>query len=352
VTPGDTHESHWDRSARALLAAIIQHVVNAFPPESRTLATVCELIASEGETFAGLLHDMAQSALPSVAEAGRDGLGSLGTEEMASVKKNAALATVIWSRDRIGGLLTSASDFDLIYLHRRTITVYVMVSEDALTVYAPFLRVMMGCAIVAMVRGKNLPRPRHKPLLLLDECAALGRPEAQEKGLGYLREYARTMLVFQDLGQLKSRYGEASARTFMAAAGCQVAFGVSDAETAHEIAENIGRTTVLSHSEGDAQAPDDILRHRHQTGVSEAGRYLVDPAEIRRLPADKAVIFLQDQVRAPVPATKVRYFREARWKGRFDTWRGPARPSGGAAGGGLPDAGDAPADPLVLRKAG
>jgi type IV secretion system protein VirD4 len=72
-----------------------------------------------------------------------------------------------------------------------------------------------------------------------------------EKGLGCLREYARTMLVFQDLGQLKSRYGEAGARTFMAAAGCQVAFGVSDAETAHEIAESIGRTTVLSRSHGE-----------------------------------------------------------------------------------------------------
>jgi hypothetical protein len=82
---------------------------------------------------------------------------------MERVVKNAALATVIWSKDRIGGHLTAASDLTLMDLHRGTFTIYVMVPEDAPSVYAPFLRVMMGCAIIAMVRGKHLPRPRYKP---------------------------------------------------------------------------------------------------------------------------------------------------------------------------------------------
>jgi type IV secretion system protein VirD4 len=331
VMPANSHDSHWDRSTRALLASIIQHVAHTRPPAERTLATVRELVASDESTFAELMHDMTQSPSASVAEAGRDVLGSLGSEEMASIKKNAALATVIWSKDRIAGQLTATSDFDIMDLHRQTITVYVMVPEDALTVYAPFLRVMMGCAIVALVRGKDVPRPKYKPLLLLDECAALGRLEALEKGLGYLREYARPMLIFQDLGQLKRQYGEFGARTFMAAAACQVAFGVSDVETAREVAESIGLTTVMSRSEGASQTNTDLLRRLHQEGSAETARYLVDPAEIRWRLNDRAIIFMRGQVRAPILANKVRYFRESRWKGRYDAWRVPAPTATGGA---------------------
>lgn len=320
VTPSGVEDTHWDKSARALLAALIQHVLGAYPPVMQTLSTVRELVSADGDAFAEILRAMEQSDQPSVAEAGRDGLASLASPEMLSVKKNAALAMVLWSRDRIGGMLTSASDFDLLDLHRDPMTLYVMVPEDALAVYAPFLRVVMGSALVAMVRGKHLPRPKQKPLLLFDECAALGRLEALEKGLGYLREYAHTLLVFQDLGQIKRRYGDAGMRTFMATAGAQVTFGVSDAETARELAEAIGTATVWSRSTGESTTSVP-WQSRRQDGQAEAKRYLVDPAEIRRLSERKAIVFLQGQVGPPILASKVRYYTEWRWRGRFDRWR-------------------------------
>lgn len=320
VTPSGAEDTHWDKSARALLASLIQHVVTAFDKPVQTLATVRHLVASEGETFAEVLRDMASSAIASVAEAGRDALGSLGSEEMTSVKKNAALNMLIFSKDRIGGLLTSASDFDLIDLHRRVMTVYVMIPEDALAVYAPLLRLLVGSATVAMVRGKHLPRPKYKPLFLIDECAALGRLDLLTQFLAIGREYAHTLLVFQDSGQIKTRYGNDGARTYMAASGCQVTFGVSDFDTARELADSIGRTTVYSHSEGSSETAAGLRRHQ-QTGAAETGRYLLDPAEIRRLPSDRAVVFLQDQVRAPVLVRKVKYYKERCWRGRYDAWR-------------------------------
>jgi len=320
ITP-ESSEAHWDTSARQLTAMLIGHVLHAYPPPLRTLSAVRELIALGGDSFRAELERMARCPVPSIAEQARIVLGGFDTDEMASVISNAAKALQFWSRDRIGGLLTSASDFDFLNMHIRTKTIYVVVPEDKLRVYQPFLRLMMGCALAAAVRGKELPPPKHKPLLLIDEAAALGRLEALENGLGYLRAYARILLVFQDIGQITRLYGEYGARTFLAASSCQVAFNVHDNMTARELAEAIGMTTTLSHSHGSSQPSTAFLHHQLQAGHAESGRYLLDPAEIRRQPAHRCLVFLPDRVPMPIRGRKVRYYTIRRWQGRWDRWR-------------------------------
>ncbi len=46
---------------------------------------------------------------------------------------------------------------------------------------------MVGSVINSLTRAKNLPRPKRKVLLLLDEAAALGSLEPLERGVGYWR---------------------------------------------------------------------------------------------------------------------------------------------------------------------
>jgi type IV secretion system protein VirD4 len=275
------------------------------------------MVAAESGVLAELLDDMARSPLPSVAEEARITLASLGSPEMTSILKNAAKCLSFWSKDRVGGLLTSASDFSFLNMHARTKTVFICVPEDKLGTYRPFLRMMMGCALAAAVRGKEYPAPKVKPLLLIEECATLGYLESLASGLGYLRSYVNTLLVFQDLGQLKHIYGVHGARTFMAAAGCQVAFNVNDNETARELAEAIGMATVRSRSEsykGMMPWPGTV-----QQGTTEAGRYLVDPAEIRRIRPSRCIVLLSGFL--PILARKVRHYKVRRWKGRWDAWR-------------------------------
>lgn len=315
----ESSEEHWDSSAKQLITALIRHLMNAYPPQLRTLSTLRELVASEGQALVDVLTAMASSTIPSVAEEGRVTLASLGSHEMTSIMKNAAKCLAFWSKDRIGGVLTAASDFDLLAIHRKTKTIFICVPEDKLPVYRPFLRMMMGCAIAAAVRGKDFPRPQHKPLLLIDECPALGYLEMLASGLGYLRAYAQTLLVFQDLGQLKRIYGQHGARTFMAASGCQVAFNVNDNETARELADAIGMTTVLSKSESGSHAASALLNEREQTSASETRRHLMDPSEVRRLPAHRCLVLLSGL--PPLLARKVRHYRIRAWKGRWDAWR-------------------------------
>lgn len=318
----ESSDQHWDSSAKQLITALVRHTLHSFPPELRTLSTIRELIANEGEALTELLEAMAQSPLPSVAEEGRITLASLGSPEMTSVLKNTAKAMAFWSKDRIGGMLTSSSDFSLLNMHTKTKTVFICVPEDKLTVYRPFLRMMMGCALAAAVRGKEYPTPKCKPLLLIDECPALGYLEALATGLGYLRAYARVLLVFQDLGQLKRIYGQHGARTFMAAAGCQVAFNVNDNETAQELADSIGRTTVLNATRSKSSTsamPWDIRDSKSHT---ETGRHLLDAAEIRRLHPSRCIVLITGCL--PILAWKVRHFRVRHWRKRWDAWRGNA----------------------------
>ncbi|MCA1379032.1 type IV secretory system conjugative DNA transfer family protein [Bradyrhizobium sp. IC4060] len=96
--------------------------------------------------------------------------------------------------------------FSLAELVDQTTTLYLVVDEEKLSVYAGFRRVMVGCAINALTRAKSRKRPKHKVLLLLDEAAALGSLEPLERGVGYLRAYCTPILIFQDMHQLKALY--------------------------------------------------------------------------------------------------------------------------------------------------
>lgn len=328
VTPsgGDTH---WDDSARNFIANVIAHVITSLPRELHSLAHVASIVAADRGTLVATLEAMARSTITSVAYEGRTNLASVNaagdvTDELTSVTRNAAKFLKIWSIDRAAGMITEASDFDMLDLHHQTITIFVKVPEDRLATYQSFLRVMTGCAIIAMVRAKELPRPEHKPLLLFDECASLGRLDVLERGMGWLREYCSTISVWQSLGQLKGHYGAEGARVFLGAAGVKILMGINDNDTAHDLATAIGMTTVSTTNTGQSQASGDLLRHQQQTGASEGQRYLIDPAELQRLDPDTTLIIPRG---APVFRTrKIRYFMERAFKGRFDSWRanGPA----------------------------
>jgi len=129
----------------------------------------------------------------------------------------------------------------------------------------------------------------------------MGRIEPLETGVGYLATYARMILVFQDLNQLRRTYPKAD--SMIANASCKVAFGVNDVGSASDLADAIGKTTVIS-------------RDGH-----EVSRYLLDPAEVMRLSSKKSIIFFSGAVTYPVLARKVRYFKVWRWRGKWDRWR-------------------------------
>ena len=171
-----------------------------------------------------------------------------------------------------------------------------------------------------MRAGKVQVPPKHRPLFLLDETAALGYLEPLEKGMGYLRAYARAMLIFQDLDQLETTYGKA--RSMISNSGTQIAFGVNDFETAELLSKRIGKKTISTRSMGQSQASDALIRHQDQAGQGEAGRWLIDPAEIMKMKDGDSLIFMRGKVKHPIKAQRIKYYQETAFAGLYDDWRG------------------------------
>jgi type IV secretion system protein VirD4 len=239
--------------------------------------------------------------------------------EFKSILSNVHKATEQWSAGSPAGQLAAYSTFSLDELIDTVSTLYLCVDEELLSTYERWLRVMTGCALNALTRAKSRSAPRHKVLLLLDEVAVLGPLEPLERQSGLLRAYCMPVLIWQNLPQISAVYGQRAA-AFLANASCRVFFGVNDNDTATYVANMLGYTTSLSQSHGISQSSDAWLRHNQQQGQSESGYWLLDPAEVQRLPVDKLVTKLRN---VPFPALirRLDYRYQPRWWGRWDTWR-------------------------------
>lgn len=314
------HEGHWDTKAEGLLACLILHVLR-LEKDQRNLAQVRSLSTLPPESLKDLFQTIARQGTKSASELANSFLAMESSEEFRSVYSNLEKATRVWSADGPAGSISNFSNFQLTDLLDKTTTLYLVVDEEKLSVYAGFLRVMTGCVINAMTRAKERKRPKHKVLLLLDEAAALGSLEPLERGVGYLRAYCTPLLVFQDMSQLTTLYKRAG--SFLANTACKVFFNVADLEAARFVSEVLGQAPAVSRSEGTSQSNTDLLRQQHSAGVSETNRWLLDPAEVMRLPGKRSlVLYRSDILQFPVLATKINYraLRHIRWWGKYDSW--------------------------------
>lgn len=326
--PDPRGEKHWDDKSCAGVAAIILHVLaqHAADPALKNLTRVRSLCTQTETDFLDLAQEMVRlSSIGFVRDTAQDLLSMDGSPEMKSIRSTMEKATRLWSAGTPASYVTSRSDFDLESFNLKSQTLYVCVPEEKLNTYGRFLRVIQGCALMATIRSaKANPPPAHPTLYMLDEAAALGHLEPIETAAGYIAAYARMVLVFQDLDQIKKTYPKAN--SIIANAGCLIAFGVNDYDTAELLSKNLGHETIMAPSSGRSQAWDEIISSRHNTGQGATGRALRDASEILRLPKHLCLIFMRDLVAAPILAEKVAYYRERAFKGLFETWDVQATP--------------------------
>lgn len=317
----ESAEGHWDTKATQLIQALILFVCRRYAnePDLRNLAKVRGLVALGWGGLESVMKAAADLGSVTLAQLMTSFQGVADTPEAKSVMSNAEKAMALWSADRPAGLISMESGFRFEDFNRRTMTCFIMVDEEKLQIYASFLRVMMGCALMAMTRAKQEAPPKVPTLLLLDEAAAMGRIEPLETGVGYLATYARLLLVFQDLDQITRTYPKA--RSMIANAGCKIAFGVNDVETAKMLSQTLGMRTTTSHSASESRRSLDPSEYQWGQSTNEAGRALLDLSEILRLPRKQAIVLFNGPVRFPVLGRKVRYYRERAWRGLWDPWR-------------------------------
>src|SRR3989454_3694893 len=175
---------------------------------------------------------------------------------------------------------------------------------------ARWLRLMIGCALLAMARTRG--QPKERVLFLLDEFAHLGRMHPVQRDIGLAGGFGVTFwLIVQDLSQLKSTYGE-TWLTFLANIGVLQAFGINDWDTAEYLSKMTGEATIHVESEHHSRGVSRGSHAQRQLGAgrtrSEQGRRLLLPDEVRRLPREAELLFVKGD--APLLVERLNYLHD------------------------------------------
>lgn len=227
-------------------------------------------------------------------------------------------------------------DFSLSVLtDKRPATVYLIVPGSFMQLYAPFMRLMIGVAMLYKERQPKSPRV----VFLLDEAAQLGHFEMLKLAFSYMRGGGvRTWAFFQSIGQLVELYDQAGAQAFLESAQLRQFFGVGHYDTARLVSNMLGVQTVfyddplyqtphqhqamnaLLHGGMTTQAILTAAGHIAQSGMkSTTQRPLMHPDEVLRLGPNQQVCFVSGKTPSlnPVLAGRRPYYARPEFAGAY-----------------------------------
>jgi type IV secretion system protein VirD4 len=288
VIPDGRTESFWEEEARAILVGLILHASQTLAP---SLPLVRTYLTLPSRAFRALLTEMEKSKHPLVQRAAAQ-IGQKSPRERAAVLSTAQSHTHFLDSKAMAQVL-GATKLPAEEAEPHS-TTYLILPPERIDGYRRWLRLMIGCMLNAITK---LRQPR-RIIFLLDEFAHLGRMRPVEQGISLVGAYGVGFwLLVQDLGQLRSTYGE-SWTTFLANAEVLQAFGINDYETAEHLSRLAGEATVR-------------VDESH-----ERARRLITADEVRRLAPDLQLLFVRGH--APIAARRANYLRDGEFHGLAD----------------------------------
>ena len=318
--PG-AHEPFWDEEAASLLAGFVLYVAASAAPEHRHLGTVRHFLTLGATDFSALLDRMPRTE-PC------HGLIHRAANRIRQ-KDERLLAGVLASSNRhtefldsphlLGTLKTSTFRFE--DLKHWRLTVYLVLPPHHLRTHGRWLRLLTASALRVLTMTPG--RPAWRVLLLLDEFAALGRMQSIEEAITYSRGYGVSIwMLTQDLAQLRDLYPR-SWETLLANVKVLQAFGTADQFTAEYLSKLTGQATVSTRgsnlTRGTTTAGNLLFLHRQQgtaEQTGETGRRLLLADEVRRLAADRQLVFISG--REPLLTQRLDYRAARILAGRAD----------------------------------
>jgi type IV secretion system protein VirD4 len=159
------------------------------------------------------------------------------------------------------------------------------------------------------------PLLKYQLLVVLDEFTAVGRLPVLLTSIAFVPGYnVRPLMVIQTPSQLDEVYGQNGRKIMLKTLAARIIFPPNDMEDARNVSEELGYTTVKSRSRtvpgvmgGGKRSPS--------TNVSDQRRALMLPQEIKEMPADRQLLFVEHVL--PVKCHKIRYFDDPIFKKRL-----------------------------------
>jgi type IV secretion system protein VirD4 len=252
-------ETHWQKTAQALLVGVIVHVLYKAKHEGSpaTLAEVDRVLADPSRPVGELWTQMCSYGHldgvphPVASSAGRDMLDR-PQEEAGSVLSTAKSYLALY-RDPVVAQNTSSSDFrlrDLMHAES-AVTLYVVTQPTDKDRLRPLVRTLVNMTLRALADrldfedGQPKAHYKHRLLLMLDEFTSLKKLAILQESLAFIAGYGiKAYLICQDIEQLKSREGYGRDETITSNCHVQVALPPNRLETAEHLSRMTGQTTV------------------------------------------------------------------------------------------------------------
>lgn len=293
-------ESHWQKTAQALLVGVILHTLYdaKHSGATATLPKVDRMLSDPEKPLSELWNDMRLNrhrdgnSHEVVSSAAMDMI-SRPLEEAGSVLSTAKSYLSLY-RDPVVADNVSRSDFSICDLMQYTspVSLYLVTQPNDKARLRPLVRVLLNMIIRLSAQGLNFvdgaPKAsyRHRLLLMLDEFPALGKLDILQESLAFLRGYGiQCYLICQDITQLKSRecgYGPDESIS----SNCAIvnAYAPNRLETAEHLSKLTGQTTIVKEQITTSGHRASVLLGNVSRTTQEVQRPLLTPDECLRMP--------------------------------------------------------------------
>ncbi|HFA6372513.1 TPA: type IV secretory system conjugative DNA transfer family protein [Neisseria gonorrhoeae] len=253
--------SHWDKTAFALLTGVILHALYKARDDGgvATLPSVDRMLSDPEKPVGDLWVEMATyphadgRPLPVISSAGQDMLDR-PEEEAGSVLSTAKSFLALY-RDNVVAANVSRSDFKIKDLmnDEDPVSLYIITQPNDKARLRPLVRILINMIIrlsadkMDFENGRPKVHYKHKMLAMLDEFPSLGKLEIMQESLAFIAGYGiKCYLICQDLNQLKSRETEYGPdETITSSCHVQNAYPPNRIETAEHLSKLTGITTVV-----------------------------------------------------------------------------------------------------------
>lgn len=311
----------WDQNASQFLVGLILHVLYAEPPEHKHLGRVRELLLDFDNTCKAMMttpHRLDPvTKLPEVhPEATRVAHSLLTQAERfrSSVRGTAEGYLTLWA-DPVVCEVTGRSEFalgDLMCLSK-PVTLYLQPPPSDADRVRPLIRLMLNQCLRALMeyptqdargRAKN-----HRLLLLLDEFPTLGKLAFFSMSLRQMAGYGlKALMVVQSFNDIAESYG--TLNSILDNCHLVVCFASMDTRTCQRVSEMAGEAVELRNS---YSAPQSRMDGGHRNvSRSEHVRPILTAAQVRMLPADQQLIFINGI--KPLRTAKLRYYEHREFR--------------------------------------
>lgn len=281
--------------AREFLVWLMLILVDRGDPEKCNLVEMRSLVMASGEEIDNLLAET------SVSKAFNGALGQLA-RKLAETKINAgeewsglinSCSQSLGVYDPAGplGRHVSVTDgFDPSKIKAKRKAVFFVMPIDRVVSHAAYMNLFISTSIERMVKDHT----NRRVTLFCDEICNAGPIPNLISYVAAFRGQGCRFVFYTQTGtsQLTRLYGREGLNDILSMIDCLVAFNIRDNESCRLFSEMAGYDTIKEFSQN--RSTDDNGKPKFTMSANHQSRPLIRPEDIRRLPKDKAMVFLDN----------------------------------------------------------